>query len=112
MTRHQIDRFMWWVEAHTAEVQAYAADPVEYARSWQERVGRVPTPDAGLLDPEARAALEQVDHAALYRLGAHPYLLWHFIEAVRVWTGEVPFPEMSQRFREGAARVARPDHAT
>lgn len=103
---------MWWVEAHDAEVRAYAADPAGYVSAWEARAGRVPTADSGVFTDEERDALAAVDHAALYALGAHPYLLWHFVEGVRVWAGGVPFPEMSARFRDDAATVPRPDHST
>ncbi len=59
-----------------------------------------------------RAALIGRDHAELYRLGAHPYVLWHFVEAIRVWTGETTWPEMKERYREDIAPHGTADFST
>ena len=90
MSRFQVNKFIAWVEGLDAEVEAYAADPRGYVDEWEERAtaSRLPTPNSGAFTPEERTALATVDHGELYRLGAHPYMLWHFVEAVRVWAGD------------------------
>lgn len=114
MSRFAINAFMHFVESSDAEVRAYSSDPAGYVAAWEARAAanRLPTADSGSFTPEERAALASRDHAALYRLGAHPYLLWHFVEAIRVWTGEVPWIEMTRRFRDDVAGIPDPGHAT
>ena len=105
---------MSFVESSDAEVLAYVADPGRYVTAWQKRAeaNRLPTPDSGNLTDAERAALVARSHTDLYRLGAHPYLLWHFIEAIRVWTGEVSWPEMTARFRDDVTGIDRPSYRT
>ncbi|HEY9365976.1 MAG TPA: hypothetical protein VIP55_05035 [Agromyces sp.] len=83
MSRYMIDKFMRFVELSDAEVAAYVADPPRYVERW---LGGGATPvrasDDRVLTDEERAAFGARDFEALYVLGAHPYLLWHFTEAV------------------------------
>ena len=83
MSRCMIDKFMRFVELSDAEVAAYVADPPRYVERW---LGGGATPvrasDDRVLTDEERAAFGARDFEALYVLGAHPYLLWHFTEAV------------------------------
>lgn len=114
MSRFQIDKFISFVEGSDQAVQDYVADPEGFVAAWEERAAssRLPRPDAGTLTAEERAALVNRDHAELYRLGAHQYVLWHFVEAIRVWTGEVTWPEMKERFREDIAPHGTADFST
>lgn len=114
MSRYQIDKFIAYVEASDEAVRSYSTDPVAFVAAWEERAGRsrLPTPDSGRFTDAERSALANRDHAELYRLGAHPYVLWHFVEAIRVWTGEVTWPEMTARYREDVGPHGVPDHAT
>lgn len=102
MSRYQINKFITYVEGSDQAVREYVADPVGYLAGWENRAAsnRLPTPDSGSFDDSERAALASRDHAELYRMGAHPYMLWHFVEAIRVWTGEVSWPEMKEQYRE------------
>ena len=101
MSTYDINKFITYVEGSDAAVRAYTADPVTYVAAWENpaQASRLPTPDSGRFTDDERAALVTRDHAALYAMGAHPYMLWHFVEAVRVWTGEVTWPEMTERYR-------------
>ena len=105
MSRYQINKFVTYVEGSDAAVREYVADPATYVAAWEERAAstRLPTPDSGSFTGEERDALAARDHAELYRLGAHPYMLWHFVEAIRVWTGEATWPEMTERYRDDIA---------
>lgn len=84
MSKYMIDKFMRSVEMSDAAVSEYVADPAAFVEAWlAEPSGPdAPTDDRALTTDE-RDAFAEVDHEALYALGAHPYLLWHFIEAVR-----------------------------
>ncbi len=114
MNRFEIDKFLTHVEASDAEVLSYVADPAQYVQSWTDRgaAARVPVPDGGRLSREAAAALGAVDYATLYRMGAHPYVLWHFAEAALVWAGELTWPELKEQFREAVLADGNPDFTT
>ena len=114
MSRFEIDKFLSFVEGSDQAVRDYVADPESYVAAWEERAeaSRLPLPDAGLLTDRERSALVSRDHTELYRLGAHPYLLWHFVEAVRVWTGETTWPEMTKRYRDDIADIEQPGFGT
>lgn len=114
MSRFQIDKFISYVEGSDQAVSDYAADPEGYVTAWEHRATRqrLPTPDSGTFTDSERAALVGRDHAELYRLGAHPYVLWHFVEAIRVWTGETSWPEMTERFREDIRPHGTSDFST
>lgn len=114
MSRFEIDKFMSFVEGSDQAVLDYVADPESFVAGWEERAAasRLPLPDAGSFTDQERSAFVSRDHAELYRLGAHPYLLWHFVEAIRIWTGETTWPEMKERFREDIAPHGVPDFST
>jgi hypothetical protein len=114
VSRYEIDKFMSYVEGSDRAVLDYVADPESYVAAWEERAdgSRLPLPDAGSFTDQERSALVSRDHAELWRLGAHPYLLWHFVEAIRIWTGETTWPEMTKRFREDIAGMDNPGFAT
>ena len=67
---------------------------------------------AGRLGSEAAGALGSIDYAALYRMGAHPYVLWHFAEAALVWAGELTWPELKEQFRSAVVADGNPDFTT
>lgn len=83
MTKYMIDKFMRAVEMSDDAVRAYVADPAAFIEAWLRGGGGADavTDDRILTAPE-RDAFARRDYEALYRLGAHPYLLWHFTEAV------------------------------
>jgi len=114
MSRYSLDKFLAHVEGSDDEVRRYVADPSGYVRAWMDRAdtSRLPTPDSGPLTDEERDALVAIDHAELYRLGAHPYLLWHFVEAVRVWAGNIAWPEMVDRYRRDIGEHGVPWYGT
>jgi hypothetical protein len=114
MSRFQIDKFISHVEGSDRAVLDYVADPEGYVGAWEQRAkaSRLPTPDSGTFTDEERVALIGMDHAGLYWMGAHPYVLWHFVEAIRVWAGDVTWPEMKERFREDIAPHGTVDFST
>lgn len=114
MSRYGIDKLMRHVEGSDAEVRAFAADPAAYVEAWVRRgeSSRLPPPDGGELTAEARRAFTHRDPGALYRLGAHPYLLWHFMEAVWVWTGEKTWPALNEEYRSAVSPAGYPDFGT
>lgn len=83
MSKYMIDKFIRHVELSDAHVSAYVADTDGFTRAWLVGAGgpEAATDDRMLTSAEFDAFVAR-DYAALYALGAHPYLLWHFIEAV------------------------------
>jgi hypothetical protein len=107
VSRYTVNKFMRQVNMTPADLGAYRADaPATVAafRAAQQAAGQ-----DGLSDAEARA-LASYDFGALYAMGAHPYLLWSFIEAALV--PPMPRPELVQAFRVAAGAVGYPDFAT
>ena len=59
---------------------------------------------------EEREALATKDYGKLYALGAHPFTLWSFTEAV--WIHEKPREELVKDYKEKAARAGYPNFKT
>lgn len=112
MSSYMIDKFIRTVELSDENVAAYVSDPPGFVAEWERRgaESRVPVPDGGRLTAEEREAFGRRDYGELYRLGAHPYLLWHFTEAV--WIHEVPWPELKEVYREAVRLHGLPDFTT
>jgi hypothetical protein len=108
MSRYMMNKFMRAVEMSDAAVARYIADPPAEVRAWRAaQAGPDRATDDRVLTDEEAAAFGVRDFATLYRLGAHPYLLWHFVEAVMVH--ETTWPELNQRYREAVQPHGYPD---
>ena len=104
MSRYAVNAFMRLVNMDHDETAAYVADPTGFVRRW------VAAQDRAVLSDDEQTALERRDYGALYAMGAHPYLLWSFTEAV--WVPEVARPDLVESFRTAAAAVGYPDCRT
>lgn len=102
MTKYMVNKFIRAVELGDATVAAYVADTAGFVDAWLAG-GRGPetVADDRVLTEEERAAFVARDIGELYRLGAHPYLLWHFIEAVYTheFTEDFGWRELGARYR-------------
>lgn len=98
MSLYGVNTFMREVNMQPLRHAAYVADPPGYVETWE----------LAPLTQAEREALAARDYGALYRMGAHPYLLWSFTEAV--WVPEVTRAELVESFRAGA--IGYPDVAT
>lgn len=108
MSRYMLNKFMRSVEMSDAAVAAYVTDPAGFVRSWLDGgAGPDQRPDDRELTVEERRAFDGRDFAALYALGAHPYLLWHFTEAVYIH--ETTWPELNERYRSAVRPLGYPD---
>lgn len=108
MSKYMLNKFMRAVEMSDANVAAYVADPAAFVEEWCA-VAAGPdsrTDDRALTDRE-RVAFAERDYHTLYALGAHPYLLWHFTEAVYIH--EVPWRELVEAYRRAVAPLGEPD---
>lgn len=108
MSAYMMNKFMRAVEMSDDAVRGYVADPAAFVAGW---LGGAPGPDQRpddrVLTAAERAAFEARDYGALYALGAHPYLLWHFTEAVYIH--ETSWPELNERYREAVRPHGYPD---
>ncbi|GAA1060501.1 hypothetical protein [Agromyces bracchium] len=106
MSAYMVDKFIRAVELGDATVAEYVADPPAFVERWLAGGGTPvrPTDDRFLTEAE-RAAFAARDFGALYALGAHPYLLWHFTEAVyeHEYTEGSGWRELVERYRAAVA---------
>ena len=103
MSKYHVDKFMRLVNANEAALKEYVGHPAGFVAAWDEREG-------GRLSPEERAALAERDYARLYALGAHPFLLWSFTEAI--WVHEVPKEQLVRDYKEKTRAFGYPNFAT
>ena len=78
----------------------YVSDTSSFVAKWEER-------EELELSKEERKALEQRDYATLYAMGAHPFLLWSFTEAV--WVNDRSREELVKDYKEKARAIGYPD---
>ncbi|WP_344371901.1 hypothetical protein [Agromyces tropicus] len=106
MSAYMVDKFIRAVELGDATVAEYVADPPAFVERWLAGGGTpaAPADDRVLTDAE-QAAFAERDFGALYALGAHPYLLWHFTEAVyeHEYTEGFGWRELVERYRAAVA---------
>lgn len=106
-----INKLMWEVERTRESLASFISDTSGFLDSWQAVVPVPPYPSGGALTEEERTAFEEWDYAALYRMGAHPFLLWQFARAVWV-PARLGNEEFVEAFREAVAELGYPDFAT
>jgi hypothetical protein len=83
--------------------QEYKTKPREFVAKWEHEQHLKFT-------AEEREALATKDYGKLYALGAHPFTLWSFTEAV--WTHEVQRDELIKDYKEKAAKAGYPNFKT
>jgi hypothetical protein len=103
MSKYAINKLIHHVNMNEAAEQEYKTNPREFVRKWEEEQKLKFT-------AEEREALATKDYGKLYALGAHPFTLWSFTEAV--WTHEVPREELVKDYKEKAAKAGYPDFKT
>jgi len=109
MSKYMMNKLMRAIEMSDADVAAYVADTAGFVDDWLAGgAGPARVTDDRELSTDEYAAFVARDYGELYRLGAHPYLLWHFIEAVYIH--EVPWPQLNERYREAVRPHGYPDY--
>ena len=103
MSKYMVDKFMHLVNMNESAEKDYIRDPKAFVADWERKEGYH-------FSQEERAALEQRDYIKLYALGAHPFLLWSFTEAV--WRHERPREELVKDYKEKTAKIGYPDFTT
>jgi len=103
MSKYLVDKFMRLVNADETAEHAYVGDPAGFVAAWEAR-------QAQSLSADERDALARRDYGKLYALGAHPFTLWSFTEAV--WVHQLPRPELVADYKAKAAKAGYPDFKT
>ena len=103
MSKYLVDKFMHVVNMNEAAEDAYVENPPGFVAQW-EKAERLE------FTPEERRALERRDYGSLYAMGAHPFLLWSFTEAV--WRREMDREELVRDYKAKAAAAGYPEFET
>jgi hypothetical protein len=103
MSKYLMNKLIHLVNMNEAAEKEYAAKPREFVERWEKT-------QTLKLEPEEREALATKDYGKLYALGAHPFTLWSFTEAV--WIHEKPREELVADYKAKAARAGYPNFKT
>ncbi|HET8564807.1 MAG TPA: hypothetical protein VFM35_13110 [Candidatus Binatia bacterium] len=103
MSKYVMNKLIHYINMNEAAEKEYANDPREFVEKW-EKTQKLK------LTPEEKKALCTKDYGKLYALGAHPFTLWSFTEAV--WSHEIPREELVKDYKEKAAKAGYPDFKT
>lgn len=113
MSRAEINMLLIDIDLTYESVRSYREDPAGFVNVWEtkgrnriagRRVG-------GVLTPEERRAFMSFDYAALYRLGAHPFILWQMVRSVAV-TQTTTVDEVIADYRRKIEPLGHPDFGT
>ena len=103
MSKYLMNKLIHHVNMNEAAEKEYAAHPRVFVERWEKTQNLKFTADE-------REALATKDYARLYALGAHPFTLWSFTEAV--WVPEKSRDELIRDYKEKAAKAGYPDFKT
>ena len=103
MSKYLMNKLIHLVNMDEDAEKEYKATPREFVEKW-EKVQTLK------LEPEEREALATKDYGKLYALGAHPFTLWSFTEAV--WVEEKSREELVADYKSQAAKAGYPSFKT
>ena len=103
MSKYLMNKLIHHVNMNEAAEKEYKARPREFVEKW-EKTQKLK------LEPEEREALAAKDYGKLYALGAHPFTLWSFTEAV--WVLEIPREELVKDYKDKATKAGYPNFKT
>jgi hypothetical protein len=103
MSKYLMNKLVHLVNMDEQAEKEYTAKPREFVEKWE-------TTQRLKLQPEEREALATKDYGKLYALGAHPFTLWSFTEAV--WINEKPREELVADYKAKAAKAGYPNFKT
>ena len=103
MSKYLMNKLIHYVNMTESAEDEYTANPRSFVEKWEKSQKLKFT-------PEEREALATKDYGKLYALGAHPFTLWSFTEAV--WVHEIPREELVKDYKEKAAQAGYPNFKT
>ncbi|MBI2357576.1 MAG: hypothetical protein HYV04_01445 [Deltaproteobacteria bacterium] len=103
MSKYLMNKFIHHVNMNEAAEKEYKTGPRAFVEKWEKEQKLKFT-------REEREALHNRDYAKLYALGAHPFMLWSWTEAV--WAHEIPREELVKDYKEKAGKIGYPDFKT
>ncbi len=103
MSKYLMNKLIHHVNMSESAENDYTADPRAFVEKW-EKTQKLK------FAPEEREALATKDYGKLYALGAHPFTLWSFTEAV--WHHEKPREELVADYKAQAAKAGYPNFKT
>ena len=103
MSKYLMNKLIHLVNMDEQAEKEYKIRPREFVEMWEKT-------QQLKLEPEEREALATKDYGNLYALGAHPFTLWSFTEAV--WVHEKPREELVADYKAKAAKAGYPNFKT
>jgi hypothetical protein len=103
MSKYSMNKFIHLVNMNEEAEKEYKTRPREFVEKW-EKTQKLK------LEPKEREALANRDYGKLYALGAHPFTLWSFTEAV--WVHEKPREELIADYKAKATKTGYPSFKT
>lgn len=103
MSKYAMNKLIHLVNMNEEAEKGYKANPRAFVEKW-EKTQKLK------LTAEEREALSTKDYGKLYALGAHPFMLWSFTEAV--WIDETPREQLVADYKAKAAKAGCPDFKT
>jgi hypothetical protein len=103
MSKYLMNKLIHHVNMDEAAEKEYKSNPRAFVQTW-EKTQKL------RFTAEEREALATRDYGKLYALGAHPFTLWSFTEAV--WIDEKPREELVADYKAKAAKAGYPDFKT
>src|SRR5512141_600117 len=103
MSKYLMNKLIHHVNMNEAAEKAYKDAPRAFVQNWEKE-------QKLKLTAEEREALATKDYGKLYALGAHPFTLWSFTEAV--WVEEMPREELVKDYKQKAAKAGYPNFKT
>ena len=108
-----VNKAMWEVDKSDSNLNSFKSSPARFLDGWERAAlePEPPYPSGGILTPEERRGLENLDFGVLYAMGANPFLLWQFARSVSV-PDLMPIEELISAYREAVESHGSPDFAT
>jgi len=103
MSKYLMNKLIHHVNMTESAEDEYTSNPRAIVEKWENTQKLKFT-------PEEREALATKDYGKLYALGAHPFTLWSFTEAV--WVQDIPREELVKDYKEKAAKAGYPNFKT
>lgn len=111
MSRAEIDLLLFAIDRTDAALHSFAEDPAAFVEEWEREHDRRDEGRwlGGRLNEEERAAFVAMDYGTLYRMGAHPNLLW---QVVRALAADRDIDDVVREYREVIEPLGRPSFET